>query len=463
MFYDASPTGTFNTILGWVGLGPYPWFQDRVWAMPSIVALATWSAAGATVIIYLAALTGVNSELYEAAEVDGASFWRKIWHVTLPQLRTVLFVTLILQLIGTLQIFTEPFLLTEGGPANSTLTVMLLVFRYAFGAGGGGDYGAAAALSLMLAGFLAVFTAVYFRRHTLLVESVIRGILSPVDLRRADRALGGCASSTGCSSWCSSSSPSGRCCGWPSRPCRRPRTRCAIPLSLWPSGFDFENLVTAWQDAQIGRYFFNTVKIAVGSWAAQLVVAVTGGYVLGILRPWYAPILTGAVLVTLFVPPIVLLVPLFLTVLDLPIVGTSLLNSYWGIWLPAGASAFNVVLVKRFMENLPNEIIEAAHVDGAGPFRLLWSIVLPLSKPVIGVVSVFAVLLTWKDYLWPLVVLPDPAIQPLSVRLPLVRDTLQLDVFLAALAISMVLPIGLFVVFRRFFLSGEAMGGAIKG
>ena len=235
------------------------------------------------------------------------------------------------------------------------------------------------------------------------------------------------------------------------------------PMALWPSGFDVENLVTAWRDAQIGRYFLNTVKIAVGSWLVQLFVAVTGGFVLGILRPWYARFITAAVLVTLFVPPVVLLVPLFLTVLDLPIVGTSLLNSYWGVWLPAGASAFNVILVKRFMENLPNEIIEAAKVDGAGPIRLLWSIVVPLSKPVIGVVSVFAVLLTWKDYLWPLVVLPDPAIQPLSVRLPLVRDTLQLDVFLAALAISMVLPIGLFIVFRRFFISGEAMSGAIKG
>lgn len=235
------------------------------------------------------------------------------------------------------------------------------------------------------------------------------------------------------------------------------------PMSLWPSGFDFENLVTAWRDAQIGHYFFNTIKIAVGSWLVQLVVAVTGGYVLGILRPWYARILTGAVLVTLFVPPVVLLVPLFLTVLDLPIAGTSLLNSYWGIWLPAGASAFNVILVKRFMENLPIEIIEAARVDGAGPIRLLLSIVLPMSKPVIGVVSVFAVLITWKDYLWPLVVLPDSEIQPLSVRLPLVRDTLQLDVFLAALAISMVLPITLFIIFRRFFISGEAMSGALKG
>ncbi|WP_116995990.1 carbohydrate ABC transporter permease [Desertimonas flava] len=163
VFYDASPRGTFNTILGWIGLGPYPWFQSTTWAMPSIVLLATWSSAGATVIIYLAALTAVNTELYEAAEVDGASLWRKVWHVTLPQLRTVLFVTLILQLIGTFQLFTEPYLLTQGGPANATMTVVLLLFRYAFGAGGGGDYGAAAALSLMLAAVLAVFTAVYFR------------------------------------------------------------------------------------------------------------------------------------------------------------------------------------------------------------------------------------------------------------------------------------------------------------
>ena len=235
------------------------------------------------------------------------------------------------------------------------------------------------------------------------------------------------------------------------------------PMSLWPGGVDLDNLRQAWDDAEISRYFVNTVKIAVGSWLSQLIVAVTGGYVLGILRPWYARIVTGAILVTLFVPPVVLLVPMFLTVLDMPLTGTSLLNSYWAIWLPAGANAFNVILVKRFFENLPNEIIEAARVDGAGPLRLLWSVVLPMSKPVIGVVSVFAVLVSWKDYLWPLIVLPEPAIQPLSVRLPLVRDTLQLDVFLAALAISTVLPIAFFVLFRRFFLSGDGMSGAVKG
>jgi multiple sugar transport system permease protein len=160
-FYDASATGVFNTILGWVGLGPYPWLQSQQWAMPSLVLESTWANAGSTVIIYLAALTAVNADLYEAASVDGAGVWRKVRHVTLPQLRGVLLVTMILQIIGTAQVFLEPYLFTSGGPANATLTVLLQIYNYAFGNSLGGDYGKATALSLMLAGFLAVFSLIY--------------------------------------------------------------------------------------------------------------------------------------------------------------------------------------------------------------------------------------------------------------------------------------------------------------
>ena len=163
VFFDASPHGLFNTILGWVGIGPLPWIQSAASAMPSIVLEATWAAAGGTVIIYLAALTSVPPELYDAAEVDGAGIWKKIWHVTLPQLRPVLLVTFILQIIGTAQVFLEPFLLTFGGPANATLTVLQLIYRYAFQNSIGGDYGKATALSIMLALFLALFSLVYFR------------------------------------------------------------------------------------------------------------------------------------------------------------------------------------------------------------------------------------------------------------------------------------------------------------
>ncbi len=162
-FYDASAHGVFNSILGWFGLGPLPWLQSSASAMPSIVIESTWANAGATVIIYLAALVSVRPELYDAADVDGASIWQKIRNITLPQLRSVLLLTLILQLIATAQVFTEPLLFTGGGPNNATLTVLLLIYRYAFQNSLGGDYGLAAALSLMLAAFLAIFTLGYYR------------------------------------------------------------------------------------------------------------------------------------------------------------------------------------------------------------------------------------------------------------------------------------------------------------
>jgi multiple sugar transport system permease protein len=162
-FYDAESTGVFNTILGWVGLGPVPWLEDPTWAMPSLVIEATWAAAGGTVIIYLAALVSVPPELYDAADADGAGVLRKVWHVTLPHLRGIMLITLILQIIGTAQVFLEPYLFTDGGPDNATLTVLLLVYRYAFQNTTGGDYGKATALSLMLAATLAVLSLVYFR------------------------------------------------------------------------------------------------------------------------------------------------------------------------------------------------------------------------------------------------------------------------------------------------------------
>jgi multiple sugar transport system permease protein len=207
----------------------------------------------------------------------------------------------------------------------------------------------------------------------------------------------------------------------------------------------------------------NTVYMAVGSWATQLIVATTAGYTLAILKPPGTRILTALVLGTLFVPSIVLLVPLYLSIVDVPFLHIKLINTFWAVWLPYGASAFNVLLVKRFFDNLPTEVFEAAKVDGAGPFRLFWSICLPMSRPILGVVSVFAVVSAWKDFLWPLLVLPNPAVQPLSVRLPTLQPTTELNIFLAALAISTLIPIVLFLIFQRMFLSGGDVTGSVKG
>jgi len=236
-----------------------------------------------------------------------------------------------------------------------------------------------------------------------------------------------------------------------------------MPMGLWPHGFDLGQLATAWSRTHIDRYLLNTIWIAAGSWLVQIVVATTAGYALSVLKPRFHRVLSGLVLATLFVPALVLLVPLYLTVVDMPIVHFRMIDTFWAVWLPAGASAFNVVVIKRFFDNLPREIFDAARVDGAGPFQLFWRIVLPMSRPIIGVVSVFAVIATWKDYLWPLLVLRKPDLQPLSVRLPTLQPTTDLGVFIAALAISSLIPIALFLLFQRLFLRGPGLSGALKG
>ncbi len=235
------------------------------------------------------------------------------------------------------------------------------------------------------------------------------------------------------------------------------------PLGLFPNGFAWGNLEEAWSSVHVGRYFWNSVVLAFGSWLVQIVVATTGGFALGVLRPRYAPLIKALLLMTLFVPAVVLLVPLYITIVDPPLIDHSFIDSYWAVWLPAGASAFNVILVTRFFENLPREIFEAAQIDGAGPFQLFRRIVLPLSKPILGVVSVFAVLASWKDFLWPLLVLTNPEIQPLSVRLPSIQAQTELGVFLAAMLIACAVPIVGFLIFQRSFLRGTGLGGALKG
>lgn len=159
-FYDPG-YGLFNRMLGAVGLPEQQWLQSTDTAMLSVVIAATWMNMGGATLIYLAALQGIPGELYEAAELDGAGILRKIWHVTIPQTRLVLSLMLLMQIIATMQVFVEPFLLTGGaGPEGATLTVVQLIYQYAFTFN---NYGSAAALGLVLLVLLAVFSAAYVR------------------------------------------------------------------------------------------------------------------------------------------------------------------------------------------------------------------------------------------------------------------------------------------------------------
>ncbi|MGM1074735.1 carbohydrate ABC transporter permease [Streptomyces sp. H28] len=153
--------GLLNEVFAFLRLPEQEWLQDPGLSMLSVVIASTWMNMGGATLIYLAALQGIPGELYEAAELDGAGLLRRIWHVTVPQTRLILSLMLLLQIIATMQVFVEPFLLTGGaGPEGSTTTVVYLIYQYAFNFN---DYGAAAALGLLLLVLLSGFSAVYVR------------------------------------------------------------------------------------------------------------------------------------------------------------------------------------------------------------------------------------------------------------------------------------------------------------
>ncbi|GAA1151303.1 multiple sugar transport system permease protein [Kitasatospora gansuensis] len=159
-FYDPD-FGLFNSILRALHLPTSAWLNSPDTAMLSVVIASTWMNMGGATLIYLAALQGIPGELYEAAELDGAGLWRRVWHVTIPQTRLILSLLLLLQVVATMQVFVEPFLLTGGnGPQGSTTTVVYLVYQYAFNFN---NYGAASALGLIMLVVLAGFSALYVR------------------------------------------------------------------------------------------------------------------------------------------------------------------------------------------------------------------------------------------------------------------------------------------------------------
>lgn len=150
--------GVLNVILAQFGIEPMTWLSNPKLTIPLIIITMTWKAAGATALIYLAALQGINPELYEAAIIDGAGIWQRIRHVTIPGLRNLASTLLILQVISVFQILYEPLVMTNGGPNNASISIMQLVFKYAFEKY---DYPKAAAVSVIISIFLITLTAVY--------------------------------------------------------------------------------------------------------------------------------------------------------------------------------------------------------------------------------------------------------------------------------------------------------------
>jgi multiple sugar transport system permease protein len=238
------------------------------------------------------------------------------------------------------------------------------------------------------------------------------------------------------------------------------------PPTLWPANPEWSNFSRAWTQLNTLLYLGNTVILAAGAVILQLLVSATAAYSLSKLKPIFGRALLFFFLSTLMVPAIAYLVPQYLTVVSLPIFGIPLVNTWWAIWLPEAANAFNIIVLKSFFDSIPNDLYEAASIDGANSFQIFTRIILPLSRPALAVVAMFTIFATWKDFLWPLLVITDADKQVVSVALYQLgiaaSNPVPEDVLLAGFILAMLPPIVLFLIFQRQIIRGINTTG-IKG
>ncbi len=239
----------------------------------------------------------------------------------------------------------------------------------------------------------------------------------------------------------------------------------ATPPTFWPMHPIWSNYIQAWNVLQLPRYFINTLILAGGAVFLQLLVSATAAYALSKLRVAGKGIIQFAFFSTLMVPPIVYLVPQFVNISNLPIINVSLFNSWGGVWLPEAASALNILLLKSFFDSIPAELTDAARLDGANAWQMFTRIILPLSRPVLAVVTIFTVIASWKDFLWPLLVLADSNLQPTTValyHLSGVNSNLPFNYLVAGLALASIPPILVFLILQRHIIRGVNLTG-LKG
>jgi len=153
-------TGILNILLGKIGFAPQVWLTNPQWTIPLIVVTLTWKGAGATTLLYIAGLQGIDSELYDAATIDGAGIFKRLRYITIPCIYNLARTLLILQIISVFQIFYEPLVMTNGGPNNASISVMQLVYKFAFERF---NYPYAAAVSVIISIILIILTLLYFK------------------------------------------------------------------------------------------------------------------------------------------------------------------------------------------------------------------------------------------------------------------------------------------------------------
>lgn len=498
--------GTLNPLLQGLGIisRSVGWLSEPGLAMPSVIAVNIWKGIPFFTLLLLAGLKAIDKELYEAAEVDGANARQRFFAITLPSLRYVLAVTVLLSTISTFNAFGIIYLMTGGGPGGETRVYSILAYERALLQN---RFGPGAAVSLATAPLMGVFI--------LLLARFMRGGVdrSAKQDGVTDRVLGGLGRVF---------SGVGQIVLWPfefvldkidqglnslskaiahasnrkavfTRKQREGTTLIArilliVPFVLfvlfpfffviitafktelqisqrislfWPSPWTFEQFETLINETPFTLWFKNTVVVATITTVISVFFAALGGYALARLKFRGAGTMTTVLLVTYLLPSSLMFIPMYKI-----LTGVGAINNHWSLILtyPTFLMPFATWVMLGYYRGIPEDLEEAAMIDGANRFTAFWRITLPLAMPALLAVTLFAFTNAWNEFLFAFIFLTSESLITLPVGL---QKLVFADIYpygqLMAASLMMSIPVVAMYTFAQRFLVEGLTAGSVKG
>ena len=239
-----------------------------------------------------------------------------------------------------------------------------------------------------------------------------------------------------------------------------------VPPTFLPAIWRWDSFTEAWKSYQIPRMFLNTAVVYIGYVVSRLLVITPAAYALSRLRLPFRRAFYMLFLATLILPEAAYLVPKYLVIQELPLIKVSLYDTWWALWLPAGASSLQLLLMKGFFDEIPREISEAGRIDGASEMGILRKLIFPNAKPIVAVICIFAFMEVWNNFFWQRLILPTQARWTTAVMLWYrtfsIGGNPPMNVQLAGMFICIIPPLLLFLLFQKFITQGVTMTG-LKG
>jgi multiple sugar transport system permease protein len=499
--------GALNYILvNALGILPkgLPWLGDPNTALPSVIMVNIWAGTPFFIILVVAGLKAIDGELYDAAAVDGANAWRRFLHVTLPGLRYVIIVATLLSTIFTFNGFTLTYLLTGGGPGGATRVYPILAYEYAVQ---GQRFSAGAAVALTVAPVLFIlilFLGRYMMRRADLAQTeqestVWKGVLVVLwPLRMVAEGLlsvfwainGIVETVAGAAARALSPSGGRRLVSGDTR--RNVGATIMYALigvvllfellpfyfifvtafktnlqiqqirdMFWPNPWTLDQIRYLFEQTKFTNWYANTILVSFVSTAISVFVASLGAY--GLVRlKWRGSNLLGTgVLIAYLMPAALMFIPMYRILVDLRLINTqmALMVTYPSVVLP-----FATWLMMGYYRSIPEELEDAAMIDGCNRFGAFWRVVLPLTRPALLAVALFAVTQAWNEFLYAYTFLRSNEVFTLPVGMAqlIVGDVQPWGVLMAGSLLTALPVVVIYMLGQRFMVAGLT-AGSVKG